>query len=223
MERIRKRYLLNGFLLAPDEQLLTHQGQPVHLPKRPFQVLLYLVENRDRFISRTELLDQFWDGKDVYDDALRKCIGAIRKALDEHSDNPRFIETRWGMGYRYIGPFQEQIVPHETSITEIERTRGVKIVYEEEEIQEPHLTTSATARPLVRLQLGRNRYVKLAALGLLIAILAATMGVIITRQLKGEATRESIHSIAVLPLRNLTGNPANDYLSDGMTDSLITT
>jgi DNA-binding winged helix-turn-helix (wHTH) protein len=72
--------------------------------------LLYLVERRDRYVSRAELLDLFWEGREVYDDALRKCIGTIRKALNDPSDKPRFIETRWGVGYRYIGPVEEQLV-----------------------------------------------------------------------------------------------------------------
>src|SRR6184192_3000531 len=95
MNKPRKRYLLDEYWFAPEERLLSRSGQPIHLPKKPFEVLSYLVENRDRFVGRTELLDRFWDGKDVYDDALRKCIGKIRKAFDDQSGEPHFIETRW--------------------------------------------------------------------------------------------------------------------------------
>src|SRR5437588_7454915 len=134
MNQPRKRYQLDGYSLVPDEQILSRRGQQIHLQRKPFQVLTYLVEHVDRIVSRAELLDRFWNGKDVYDDTLRKCVGAIRKALDDQSEQPRFIETRWGVGYRYIGPVTEQIVRAETSITEIEKTRGVKIIVEEEEI-----------------------------------------------------------------------------------------
>ena len=221
MNRLRKRYLLNGYSLAPDEQLLSHNGQPVHLPKRPFQVLLFLVENRERFVSRAELLDRFWDGKDVYDDALRKCVGAIRKALEEPPDRARFIETRWGVGYRYIGPLQEQIIPYETSVTEIEKTRGVRIVVEEEEIQDAPQTVTAP-----RLNPPRQRaYVKVIALALIVLALGVALVTIMVsrRSRANDNSRTRIRSIAVLPLRNLTGNVAYDYLSDGLTESLITT
>ena len=150
MSQPRKRYLLEDYWLAPDEQILSRRGQQIHLQRKPFQVLTYLVDHRDRIVSRAELLDRFWNGKDVYDDTLRKCVGAIRKALDDQSEQPRFIETRWGVGYRYIGPVTEQIVREETSITEIERTRGVKIVVEEEEIHDETSMKGASAVGLAR-------------------------------------------------------------------------
>jgi len=225
MDRLRKRYLLNGYTLLPDEKLLSHGDQPVHLPKRPFEVLLFLVESRDRFVSRAELLDRFWDGKDVYDDALRKCVGAIRKALEEQPDRPRFIETRWGVGYRYIGPLQEQIVPSETTVTEIEKTRGVTIVFEDEETHDDQPVVQTVAAPSQNLSLSeRKAYRKTFALAaMVLAILGASVALIASRWRKGnDAPKPLIHSIAVLPLKNLTGNPANDYLSDGVTETLIT-
>jgi TolB-like protein/DNA-binding winged helix-turn-helix (wHTH) protein/Tfp pilus assembly protein PilF len=224
MDRLRKRYLLNGYSLAPDEKLLTHHGEPVHLPKRPFEVLLFLVEHRDRFVSRGELLDRFWDGKDVYDDALRKSVGAIRKALDD-SDGARFIETRWGVGYRYVGPLQEEIVPHQTIITEIEKTKAVRIVFEEEETHGHTSAGQTTGPPPVDLVTIRRTYTK-AFVAVMVVTIAVASGAFLVSRRASRATDNStapIRSIAVLPLKNLTGNTANDYLSDGVTESLITT
>ncbi len=76
----------------------------------PFQVLLYLIEHRDRVVSRQELLESFWDGHDVYDETLTKCIGAIRKALCDTSEQSRFVATHWAEGYRYVGPCEEMQV-----------------------------------------------------------------------------------------------------------------
>ena len=100
-------FSLGPFLLEPEKCLLTQGGESVHLARRPFQVLLYLTDNRDRVVSKNELLDRFWDGHDVYEVALSKCIGSIRKALGDRVDAPTYIETRWADGYRYIGPFEE--------------------------------------------------------------------------------------------------------------------
>jgi TolB-like protein/Tfp pilus assembly protein PilF len=108
-EQFRKKYRLGEFEVEPETRLLSLDGQPIHLAHKPFQVLLYLIENRDRMVSRNELLDKFWEGHDVYEVALSKCIGAIRKALGDKPDKLRYIETRWAEGYRYIGQFEEKI------------------------------------------------------------------------------------------------------------------
>src|SRR5947208_17183358 len=100
MNQPHKQYLLDDYRMVPDEQLLSRSGQAIHLPKKPFQVLTYLVEHRDRFVSRAELLNHIWEGKDVYDDALRKCGGAIRKAVDDESDGACYIEQRGAVGVR---------------------------------------------------------------------------------------------------------------------------
>lgn len=88
-----------------EKQELSVGARTVVLQRKPYVVLLYLIENRHRMVYRKELLDRFWDGKEVYDQSLSKAVGSIRRALgDEGSE---LIETRWGLGYRYIGPFSE--------------------------------------------------------------------------------------------------------------------
>jgi TolB-like protein/DNA-binding winged helix-turn-helix (wHTH) protein/Tfp pilus assembly protein PilF len=217
-------YLLNGFRLDSDARALTHGDQAIHLPRKPFQVLLYLIENRDRYVSRAELLETFWNGHDVYDDALRKCVGAIRKALDDVSQKPRFVETRWGVGYRYIGPIEEHVVRPEAAVVEIERTRGVSIIVEEEEIDD--------GRPVVDLSLVNKRPIESLPTGLFAhgrTLFVTTLGIVVVVAATVLASYwlqphspEHINSIAVLPLKNLTGDPSNDFLSDGITESMIT-
>jgi DNA-binding winged helix-turn-helix (wHTH) protein len=99
-------FVLGSAYLDPDKQLLTIGARSVTLQRKPYQVLLWLIENRHRMVYREELLERFWDGKEVYDQSLSKAVGSIRKALGEEQGS-EFIETRWGLGYRYVGPFQE--------------------------------------------------------------------------------------------------------------------
>ena len=99
-------FVLGSAHLDPEKQLLTIGARSVTLQRKPYQVLLWLVENRHRMVYREELLDRFWDGKEVYDQSLSKAVGSIRKALRDPQGSG-FIETRWGLGYRYVGPFQE--------------------------------------------------------------------------------------------------------------------
>jgi TolB-like protein/DNA-binding winged helix-turn-helix (wHTH) protein/Tfp pilus assembly protein PilF len=235
-DRPRKRYLIEDFKLEPEKQLLQRGDQPVHLPKRPFQVLHYLIEHRDRYVSRAELLDLFWEGREVYDDALRKCVGTIRKTLDDPPDKPRFVETRWGVGYRYIGPVEEQVVHDEREIVEIEKTRGLRIVVEEEEeVQdEPPIAENAATNPTnvprISPSPSLRKRLRIVALGLVLLTLGITAVVFentreIDRQrlVTAEFHPAAVRSIAVLPLRNLSGDPASEYFSDGITDNLIST
>lgn len=100
---------IGEFEIEPATRRLRRSGgAPIHLPNRPFQVLLHLVANRDRLVPRAELIEQFWDGRDVYDDALTRCMSTVRKALDDHGNPARYVETRWAEGYRFIGPCIER-------------------------------------------------------------------------------------------------------------------
>ena len=103
-----KNFTFDEFDLETERQTLRRDGVEIHLAKRPFDVLLFLIENRERVVSRNELLDRFWEGHDVYDDALRKCVSAIRKALDDTEKSPRFIKIRRGSGYHFIGAVTER-------------------------------------------------------------------------------------------------------------------
>jgi TolB-like protein/DNA-binding winged helix-turn-helix (wHTH) protein len=98
---------LGAFELDLETRRLTREGALVPLTPKPFRVLAYLVENRQRVVSRAELLARFWDGG-AYEEALTRAVSSVRKALDDHGEPALFIETRWAEGYRYVGPFSDE-------------------------------------------------------------------------------------------------------------------
>jgi DNA-binding winged helix-turn-helix (wHTH) protein len=102
-----RSFVFEDFSLEVESQIFRRNRSEIHLARRPFEVLVYLIENRARVVSRDELFDKFWDGHDVYDDALRKTVGAIRQAIEDTKKPPRLIETRYGSGYRFIGAVDE--------------------------------------------------------------------------------------------------------------------
>lgn len=117
-------YVLGIFSIDVSQRRLNRGAETIHLTNRPFNVLVYLIENRDRVVSRGELLDRFWEGQNVYDVTLTKCIGAIRKALDDKQEE--FIETLYGDGYRYIGPAEEAGAAGDSFNPSSTRMRGRK-------------------------------------------------------------------------------------------------
>ena len=231
---VNKEYLLGNLSLQPERRELRKGNQRLHLPSRPFQVLLYLIDHRDRLVTRRELLDLFWDGKDVYDETLTKCVGAIRKVLNE-GVGEHFIDTRYGEGYRYVGPIEIEFPELADPAIEIERTRGVRIIVEEEHIleavpePEPTQVKDPAAARSDAQPSWSYRLVGVGALAL-IAVTLTAGGILVSRKgghsvlsvQPAAASSFQIKSVAVMPLKNLTGDPSQDYLSDGITESLIT-
>jgi TolB-like protein/DNA-binding winged helix-turn-helix (wHTH) protein len=223
-----KRYILGERTLDPARRLITCNGDIVHLANKPFQVLLYLIEHRDRIVTRHELLDQYWDGKDVYDDTLRKSVGAIRKALDDRSEGARFIETRHREGYRYVGPLDEEVIEY-APVFEIEKTRGMHIIIEEEDSHEPALAEHAVTAELpgVADKLTRKRLISPVTFALiLVAVVFGTVALTVYRNQTAHPSNQpqafSIRSIGVLPLKNLSDDPESEYFADGLTETFIT-
>ena len=81
---------------------LRHSGTPVTLEPKPFQVLDYLLRHRDRVVSKHELLDAVWPDTAVSDSSLSFALRRIREALGDDARAPRFVQTHWGRGYRFI-------------------------------------------------------------------------------------------------------------------------
>lgn len=85
-----------------DERLIGPQG-PVRLGNKAFRVLLRLLENEGRLLSKDELFSSVWDGTTVSESALTSVIKELRRALGDESREPRFIASVYGRGYRFVG------------------------------------------------------------------------------------------------------------------------
>ena len=205
---LNKIYRWADFELEPAARRLSRGGVRIHLTKKPFAILIYLIEHRDRIVTRDELLKEFWDGHDVYEETLTKSVGAIRKALGESPDAPRYIETRWAEGYRFVGDIQES--PDSLAVLEV--TRAVKVSVEETD----EAAGDDRALPLLP---GRAISARLWV-GVVIGsvLFAATIFFLVRSSF---FSQKLPHSLAVLPLTNLTGDETQGYLADGMTEHLI--
>src|ERR1051326_8865203 len=96
-------YRLDGIEVDLARGCLRRDGEERHLRQQTFQVLVYLLEHRERLVSKEELIAHIWPETAVTDDALMQCILEIRQALADDSRRPRLLKTIPKAGYRFIG------------------------------------------------------------------------------------------------------------------------
>ena len=97
----KSQYRFQDYRLDGDAGWLRRGKQEVELPPKAFQVLRYLIEHRDRLIPKQELMQAVWKDTFVTDDALVQAVTAIRRALGDEADHPRYIRTKARMGYQF--------------------------------------------------------------------------------------------------------------------------
>jgi DNA-binding winged helix-turn-helix (wHTH) protein len=92
------------FELDPGSFELRRSGRVVRLERIPLELLLFLAEQRGQLVTRDEILERIW-GKDVFvdaDNSINTAVRKVRSALKEDPDNPRFLRTVPGKGYRFV-------------------------------------------------------------------------------------------------------------------------
>ena len=95
-------YRFDQFEVDDREFRLSEDGAPVQVEPKVLRLLVYLIENRNRLVRKQELLDKVWPDAMVTENALTRTIVLLRKALNENSQVPRYLETIPTAGYRFI-------------------------------------------------------------------------------------------------------------------------
>ncbi len=89
---------------------LRKRGLRLNLQKKPFQILELLLERAGELVTRKEVADRLWPGVYVnFDRSLNTAINALRRVLGDSSKSPRYLETRSGLGYRFIAPVERPV------------------------------------------------------------------------------------------------------------------
>ena len=174
------------------------------LEKIPMELLILLVQRRDQLVGREEIVARLW-GQDVFLDTeqgINTAIRKIRLTLGDDPNQPRFLQTVVGKGYRFVGAIK--VVGAVPAV--MQPSAPVSTIEEEPRRSRPRTI---------------SRWVVKVSVAALILLGVVAMGV---KHLDwgGWLARPPVHSIAVLPLKNLSGDPADEYFADGMTDELIT-
>ncbi len=95
-------YTFKSFAINTDNFQLLKNDKPLSIEPQVFNIILYLVENQDRVVSRDELLDTQWKGKIVSDASISNHIKSARKILDDDGQKQAVIKTIHGRGYQFI-------------------------------------------------------------------------------------------------------------------------
>jgi TolB-like protein/DNA-binding winged helix-turn-helix (wHTH) protein/Tfp pilus assembly protein PilF len=207
-------YEFGPYRLIPSERQLLRENQPVPLTSKTFDLLVVLVENSGHLIGKEELLQRIWPDSFVEEANLSVKMTGLRRALGEGPDDHRYVETVPRHGYRFVADVKERW------------ENGAEITAGAAKEAEPvaDLANVAVAMPTD----ASRRRASFLRWGLVVAGLLLLIGSIVAFKAGGfgerlfhNRTPIQVHSLAVLPLKNVSGDSAQDYFADGMTDALI--
>ena len=97
-------YVFGAYAFDTDRRVLRLAGMPVDLEPKVFDLLAYLIQHHDQFVSRSTLYEQLWSQQFVSEAALTYCIAEARKAVGDNGRAQRVIKTVHGRGYRFVAP-----------------------------------------------------------------------------------------------------------------------
>jgi DNA-binding winged helix-turn-helix (wHTH) protein/TolB-like protein/tetratricopeptide (TPR) repeat protein len=103
-----REFVFGEFVLVPALMRLDRNGKSLNFPPTAFHALVLLVENRDRVVTKRELLDKIWADTTVEDNTLNQSISTLRKILGDTRKEARFIATIPGAGYRFVMEVMER-------------------------------------------------------------------------------------------------------------------
>jgi len=195
-------YRFARFVVNERNREMFCDGQPVTLTPKAFDILLVFLKNPDRLLEKEELMELVWESKFVEEGNLSRNVSTLRKALGGDAHDHRYIVTVPGHGYRFVAEVETDDPGNESSA--MSEPRDQRIIE-----SQPGLNRT-----------GISRSAGIGALGILFVLFLFAWFYFRSQGQTGDADTLSIRSIAVLPLKNLSGDAANDYFSDGVTESL---
>ena len=226
-----------GFELELPTRRLRRGTHVLKLERIPLEVLVLLLERPGDVVTREEIVAKIW-AKGVFfdtDNSIRGAVRKLRQVLKDDAEAPRFIQTVTGQGYRFIAAIilsEREKGPDSYKPEELTAARPVhgfatevngSLPSSSAPLQED--TQPNPERPIdaeTHLGLWTWRACRgLVAGGVVLLALFSIAYVAIRHRTVDAPAPPKIRSLAVLPLKNLSGDSSQEYLADGMTEALI--
>jgi TolB-like protein/DNA-binding winged helix-turn-helix (wHTH) protein len=195
-------FRLASWLVRPSLNIVSRNRITVQLEPKLMAVLVCLAEHAGEPVSKEQLLQSVWPDTFVGEGVLTRSIFELRRLFEDDAKEPRVIQTIAKRGYRLVAP----VLP---------ANGGVPVAAADSQTAEQKRSVFAAKAKLW--------YAGFAASGaiLLLGLLLINNVGGLPRRLLGDNVAP-IHSLAVLPLQNLSGDPGQEYFADAMTEALIT-
>jgi len=208
--RINRLYEFGPFRLDPHKRVLCRRGESVSLTPKALETLVVLVENRDRVLTKKELMTQLWPDSFVEESNLSQNIFMLRKALGDNAQERRYIVTLPGRGYQFTETVREVSEEEELTLV-LERQSRSLVTVEQDETKRHYSWLTRTILGLVLASVGLvgYRYVR-------------------THFEEGKVKTVSVppikvrRSVAVMGFRNLSGRPDKAWLSTALAEMVNT-
>ncbi|HEY1614060.1 MAG TPA: winged helix-turn-helix domain-containing protein [Rhizomicrobium sp.] len=212
--------------VRPSLRELAGDGFRETIDRRVMQVLVALARAKGKVVSRDDLIESCWDGVIVGDEAINRCISRLRKAA-EASGNAFSIETLSRVGYRLKVPETSPAGGDGTIVTSEEEPLAATVAppmasSPRMEPQHPALPVipSATDAPIAA---GR-KHARVLWPAITLLLVLAIAGLLLRTFFwhpRPNAPAVAANSVAVLPFVNMSGNPAREMVSDGISEELL--
>lgn len=197
------------FRLDPNQRLLLRDGRPVNLTPKAFELLVLLAARTGKLVEKEELLNTIWPDVAVEEGNLAVMISHIRKALGDDPERHQFIETVPKYGYRFVANVTRSVEPATEPVPSI----PVEAV--------PSLAASGQSGNGRTFQF-RFSIMSTLAIGLLMVCAVAVAWRLSARRPPTVVEADTIHSLAILPFRQIGQAGDEEYLAEGTADALIT-
>ena len=210
-----KLFRFSEFELDVSKRLLLRNGEPIWLNPKTLDLLVVLIESRGEVLTKDTLLEKVWPDQIIEEGNLKVHVSALRKAFHQIGNDHRFIVTVPGRGYSFVADLEN--FSNDEVVVETHRYSTIVTEKSEDMVDEVDVREQALiAQPAPALITQKG----VVTISLSILVIAAGLGFwFFTRSTP--VSPALIETIAVMPFVNESGNADLEYLSDGMTESLI--